>query len=143
LSRPLTSKSGGRGSSFGSSSNANVIGPSVRVRGRVSGEGDVRIEGHIDGDVRVTGALAIDTGATVKGNATAQSVDVEGSLEGDIAAEGAVRILGGARVTGNISGAEVALDEGAAFTGRIDADFELPDGLEGASAAPVAVRRKR
>jgi cytoskeletal protein CcmA (bactofilin family) len=138
LSRPLTTKSA-RSLSAG----ANVIGPSVRVRGRLAGEGDVRIEGHIDGEVQVTGALSIDARATVKGNTTARSVDVEGALVGDISAEGAVHIRGGANVTGNVSGAEVALDEGAAFSGRIDADFELPDGLEGVSAAPAAVRRKR
>jgi cytoskeletal protein CcmA (bactofilin family) len=139
LSRPLTTKSSSRSISSG----ANVIGPSVRVRGRLAGDGDVRIEGHIDGEVRVTGALAIDARATVKGNTTAQSVEIEGSLVGDIAAEGSVHIKSGANVTGNVSGAEVALDEGASFSGRIDADFELPDGLEGVSAAPVAVRRKR
>ena len=139
MSRPATAKS-----PRSSAAEANVIGPSVRIRGRLTGEGDVRIEGHVEGDVRVTGELAIDARATVKGNAAARSVDVEGTLHGDISADGAVYIKSGASVQGNISGREIALDEGAAFVGRIDADFELPDGLESAlTAPPDAVRRKR
>src|SRR5690242_8481434 len=127
MSRPSTlsqaSTRGGASASRtarASNGDVNVIGASVRVRGRVTGEGDVRIEGQIEGDVRVTGALTLDAKASVKGNASARSVDVEGTLRGDIAAEGAVSIKDGAHVEGNISGAEVALDEGASFVGRIE-----------------------
>jgi cytoskeletal protein CcmA (bactofilin family) len=115
----------------------------MKVRGRVSGEGDLRIEGQIEGDVRVSGALSIDARGSVHGNTAARSVEVEGSLTGDVSAVGSVHVRAGARVTGNITGAEIALDESAAFVGRIDADFELPDGLEGVSAAPPGVRRRR
>ena len=65
---------------------------------------------------------------------------IEGSLNGDVAAQGAVMIRSGARVTGNMNGSEVALEEGAAFHGRIEADFELPDGLA-AGAGPRGRRR--
>jgi cytoskeletal protein CcmA (bactofilin family) len=141
MSRPVTSKSASR--SLSSADELNAIGPGVRVRGRVSGEGSLRVEGQIEGDVRVTGSLAIDSRGSVHGNTAARSVDVEGAVTGDISATGTVHIRGGARVTGNVMGAEIALDETAAFVGRIDADFELPDGLEGVSASPAAVRRKR
>jgi len=137
MSRPHTSRSAR------ASDDANSIGPGVRVRGRGSGDGDLRVEGRIEGDVRVTGALSIDARGAVTGNTAARTVEVEGALTGDISAIGTVHIRGGARVTGNVTGAEIALDETAAFVGRIDADFELPDGLEGNSAAPAAVRRKR
>ncbi len=36
-----------------------------------------------------------------------------------------------AEVEGNLSGAEVSLDEGASFHGRIDAEFDLPAELGG------------
>jgi cytoskeletal protein CcmA (bactofilin family) len=91
-----------------------TIGRGTRVRGRVEGSGSLRIEGEVTGDVRVSGAVTI-----------------EGTLTGDVTSEGAVLIRSGAQVEGNMSGAEVALEEGASFSGRIDADFELPDGLEG------------
>jgi len=123
-------------------SDANVLGKSLRVRGRLSGEGDLRIEGEIEGEVRVSGALELCDGGSVSGNVAARSVMIEGSLTGDVAAEGAVLIRAGARVTGNMNGAEVSLEEGAAFTGRIEADFELPDGLAGGGAGPRGRRAR-
>lgn len=137
-----TSNNRGR-SSVNSSSTSNVVGPSVRIRGRVTGDGDVRVEGRVDGDVQVSGALTVDARGTVSGNARASAVDIEGKLVGDVSADGAVAIKSGAHVEGNVSGAEISLDEGASFAGRIDASFELPDGLEDVSAPPAAVRGRR
>ena len=135
MSRPVTTKSNTRTRS--PSGEENVLGPSLRVRGRVNGEGDLRVEGSVEGDVRVSGGLTIDAGGTVTGNAFAQSVSIEGNLTGDVEASGEVTIRATARVVGNMNGAQVALEEGAGFSGRIEADFELPDGLEGkAQAAP-------
>ncbi len=125
------------------SSDANVLGRSLRVRGRLTGEGDLRIEGDLEGDVKLAGVLELGGSATMSGNVTARGVLVEGTLTGDVDADGPVHIKAGARVSGNLSGTEIALDEGASFSGRIDADFELPDGLlaGGATAQGVGGRR--
>lgn len=106
-----------------------TIGPGTRIRGRVEGSGDLRIDGELTGDVRVSGAVAIGSGGSLTGDLQGGAVTVEGTLTGDVTSDGAVHIRAGAQVEGNVSGAEVALDEGASFSGRIDADFELPDGL--------------
>jgi cytoskeletal protein CcmA (bactofilin family) len=94
-----------------------VIGRSTRVRGRVTGEGDLRIEGHLEGDVDVKGALTIS-----------------GELEGDIRADGGtVHLEAGAKVRGDIQGESVSMDEGAEYVGNLNADFELPAELGGAT----------
>lgn len=116
----------------------NVVGPSVRVRGRVTGDGDVRVEGTIEGDVQVSGALVVDARGSIAGNTRASAVEIEGRVHGDVSADGAIAIKRGAVVEGNVTGAEISLDEGASYAGRIDAAFELPDGLDGVSAAPAA-----
>ncbi|MFO0615183.1 MAG: polymer-forming cytoskeletal protein [Polyangiaceae bacterium] len=120
-----------------------MVGPSVRVRGRLTGDGDVRIEGQIEGDVQVSGALVVDARGSITGGTRASAVDIEGRVQGDVTADGVVAIKRGAHVEGNISGAEISLDEGASFAGRIDAAFEMPEGLEEVSAAPAAVRGRR
>ncbi len=113
------------------SNGAALLGPSVRVRGRVSGEGDLRVEGQLEGDVSVTGDLAIGAGGAVNGDIDANAVTIGGALTGDVAARGAVVIQAGARVVGNMGGAEVSLEEGAKFSGRIEAEFDLPAELSG------------
>ena len=121
-----------RGSSNGSKPSDggdSVLGRGTRVRGHVRGEGSLRVLGAVEGDVTIEGDLAIDEGGAVTGDINAATVTVRGALTGDVAAKGAVSILAGANVIGNMGGAEVSLDEGASFTGRIEAEFELPPEL--------------
>ena len=94
-----------------------VIGPSTRVRGRVNGDGDLRIEGTVHGDITLRGTLT-----------------VAGELEGEVRADGVVRLESGAKVRGDIHGESVAIDDGAEYVGNLDAQFELPPELGGASA---------
>lgn len=89
-----------------------VIGRSTRIRGRITGDGDLVIEGTVEGDV--------DVG----------TVTVRGEVDGDIRARGAVRVESGARVRGDVSG-EFSLEEGAEFVGNIASDFEMPAELGG------------
>ena len=107
-----------------------VIGRSTRVRARVTGEGDLRLEGSIEGDIALRGNLAIAEGAQAASNVDASDVTVAGDLEGEIRAEGAVRIEAGARVRGDIHCDAVSIDEGAEFVGTLHSQFELPPELE-------------
>jgi cytoskeletal protein CcmA (bactofilin family) len=123
----------------------HVLGRSLRIKGRVSGEGNVRLEGEVEGDVKVSGQFEVAATGTLLGNVAATQVTVDGSLQGDVEASGPIHIRAGARVAGDMNGAEVSLEEGASFRGRIDAAFDLPEGLEEGAAkpAPVAAARRR
>jgi cytoskeletal protein CcmA (bactofilin family) len=109
-----------------SNDGASVLGSGARVSGRIAGDGDLRIEGQVEGDVTVSGELVIEEGGSVRGDVDAGAVVVGGKLEGDVAAQGAVAIRATADVEGNLAAAEVSLDEGASFHGRIDTEFDLP-----------------
>lgn len=104
-----------------------MLGRGLRVRGRVRGEGDLRIEGDIEGDVSVAGALDLGDGARVQGSLEAERVTVAGRVEGDVHARGPVSIAPSGSVVGDIHAGEVSLEEGAQLHGRIDAEFDLPD----------------
>ncbi len=126
---PLASASRGGSSS---PSVAATIGRSARVRGRITGEGDLLVEGSVEGDIHVGG-----------------DVTLSGVVEGDIESRGTVHIVSGARVRGNVRSEEVSLEEGAEFAGELASDFELPADLQnlqtsspaGAGAASAARRR--
>jgi cytoskeletal protein CcmA (bactofilin family) len=110
------------------------IGSAARVRGRIHGEGDLVVEGQVEGDLAIRGELTIAEGGSVTSEAIeAESVTVAGTLEGDVTATGTVRLTAGSRVRGNLRGSSVAIDEGARFSGRLDCAFDLPPELGGTS----------
>lgn len=109
-----------------------VIGRTTRVHGRVSGDGDLIVEGSVQGDITLRGDLTVADGARTVSNVDAGAVTVRGELEGDVRATGLVRIESGAKVRGDVFG-EVAIEDGAEFAGRLEADFELPPELGGSN----------
>ncbi|HLK36863.1 MAG TPA: polymer-forming cytoskeletal protein [Polyangiaceae bacterium] len=108
------------------------IGGSTRIRGRIHGEGDLLIEGHVEGDVAIRGSLTIAEGASVASEVIeAHAVTIAGALQGDVSASGPVRLAPGARVQGDLRGTAVSIDDGARFSGRLDCEFDLPPELGG------------
>jgi cytoskeletal protein CcmA (bactofilin family) len=113
-------------SSSASAQTPAIIGAGTRVRGRVTGEGDVTVLGRLEGEVHLRGSLFIGEGGHVQSDVDAEAVRVAGVVEGNVSASGDLTILSGARVRGDIRGASIALHEGGELDGRIDCEFVLP-----------------
>jgi cytoskeletal protein CcmA (bactofilin family) len=107
------------------------IGGGTRVRGRISGEGDLTVDGSVEGNIRLSGDLTISDEGTATSDVEAHNVSVGGNLEGDVEASGNVRFGAGSRVRGNVRGAAIVIDDGARFAGRVDCEFEMPAELTG------------
>ncbi len=104
-----------------------VVGPATTVRGRIGGEGDVRIFGSLEGEVDLRGTLTVAEGGRVRGESIAATdVVVEGEVVADVHAEGAITIMAGATVRGRLRGRSVRVHEGARLSADLDADFDLP-----------------
>jgi cytoskeletal protein CcmA (bactofilin family) len=106
-----------------------VLGQGLRVVGRVRGQGDLRIEAEVEGDVSVTGNLHLDEVGQITGSVDAESVVVAGSLNGDATARGAVAITATGRVRGTIRAPELSLEEGGGLEGDVEAEFDLPEAI--------------
>jgi cytoskeletal protein CcmA (bactofilin family) len=121
-----------------------VIGASAKVRGRVHGDGDLVVEGAIEGDVAIRGDLTVESGARLASNVEAHAVTIGGVVEGDVSARGVVHVRAGATLRGDVRGESLAIDEGAEFAGRVEAEFDLPPELggSGAPARGASARRR-
>jgi cytoskeletal protein CcmA (bactofilin family) len=117
------------------------IGRGTRVRGRVHGEGDLLIEGTLEGELGIRGDLTIAEGAEVTSPAVeAHAVTIAGVFTGDIAASGAVQLGAAARVRGNVRGAAFSMEDGARYSGRLECDFDLPPELGGPARPDTRAR---
>lgn len=98
-----------------------VIGKAVVVHGDLSCDGDLTIEGAVDGFVLVReGTLVIGAGADVNADLRATRVLVRGRVCGGIAASERIELAPTAVVDGSLSASRVVLAEGARFNGAVD-----------------------
>ncbi len=119
-----------------------TIGPRTRLRARVHGDGDVVLEGQIEGNVSLGGRLTIQEGGVVKGETKASELVVAGELEGPVHSDGSLQVSSSGKVNGVVRVASLALEDGARFHGEVHASFDLPAELaeKASAAAPVARR---
>ena len=110
------------------------IGSGARIRGRIQGDGDLTIEGTVEGEIALRGNLTIADGGSVTSDIEAQEVVISGALEGNVNASGHVRVATGSKVRGDLRGSSVAIEEGAEYAGRLECEFDLPAELEGSSS---------
>ena len=95
---------------------ASLIAEGLLLRGELSTDGDVHLDGTLEGQVSV-GRLTIGEPGVVTGTIEADSVEVRGRVTGSINAR-QVRLCATARVDGDITHAELSVEAGARFEGR-------------------------
>ena len=104
-----------------------TIGPNININGRLTGTGDVSVEGSVEGEISLEDNLEVAQDGRVVADVEAQTVTVVGHLEGDVVARDIVHLMAGSTVTGNISSPRINIEEGARFKGNIDMDVDIPD----------------
>jgi cytoskeletal protein CcmA (bactofilin family) len=102
---------------LGISGGDTVIGPDVKVKGNLVSEGDIVIDGNLNGLIKAAGSVTVGVNATILANITARSVKIAGSVTGDIATEGETAIASTGRVKGNITSGTLEIAPGAIFVG--------------------------
>lgn len=98
-----------------------AIGSSIRIRGDVTGDENLIIQGEVEGTIKVQGHnVTISKTGKVKANVEAKQIIVEGKLEGDMDGDEKVIIRETGNVYGNIVAPRVTLEDGALFKGSIE-----------------------
>lgn len=110
-----------RPAASGTPSRQAVLGPSISIKGNVSGEEDVLIEGQIDGEISFRqNTVTIGEKGRVTADIHCKTVFVEGQVTGNLYGDEKVVVRQSGRVEGNAVAPRVVLEEGANFRGNID-----------------------
>lgn len=97
-----------------------IIGAKTTIKGEITGDEDLVIEGNVEGQIRITRDLRVAPGGVLKATVEAQSVNVSGEVVGDCQATTRVEIQSTGRLTGNIRAPKIVIAEGAMFRGNSD-----------------------
>jgi cytoskeletal protein CcmA (bactofilin family) len=98
-----------------------TIGRSITIRGEVTGDEDLLIQGRIEGSIDLKQhSVTVGSEGDVKADISGRVVTIEGSVEGDLRAEEQIVLKGSARVNGDMAAPRVILEDGAYFRGGVD-----------------------
>jgi cytoskeletal protein CcmA (bactofilin family) len=101
------------------------IGKSVVIKGELSGSEDLYVDGNVEGSIELrNNSLTVGPNGKVKANVSAKVIVVLGQLEGTVTASDRVELKKSATVNGDITTQRVAIEEGAAFRGKVDIQRE-------------------
>ena len=98
---------------------AAYLGKDLYIKGNISGQDDLQLDGKIDGNLKLKGNLDIQPSARIKGSAVAKTIDIKGEVQGKLAAGSKMFIDHTARIEGKIFTPVISIAEGAQFNGEV------------------------
>src|SRR5260370_35717771 len=138
------STAGMRGMEAPANRAAGWLGPSLHVKGDITGSEDLLVDGSVEGQLQLD-ERKLTVGATAKLTAdiNARDVVVYGYVKGNVRAKGRIEIKKDGLVIGNLMTAQIMIEDGADFKGSIEIDRSAPKepGQNASSrAAPAPAR---
>ena len=113
---------------------AATIGPSIAIKGDISGDEDLVIEGRVEGAVQLgRHNVTVASSGQVTADIHGKRICVDGKVVGDLFGDEVV-IRESGRVQGNATAPRVTLENGCRFRGSIDMKPKGGAGKEGAGA---------
>lgn len=105
---------------FGATTDSTVIGPSILISGKLTGDEDLTVRGRVEGEVSLTKTLIVEPSGIVKANVAVRNAIVSGVVVGNITATESVELTKEGRMVGDIRSPRVIIVDGASFRGRVD-----------------------
>ena len=97
---------------------ATVIGKNTKIQGEVSGTGNLRIDGEIEGELKLSGSVIVGETGMVTGNVSARSLDVSGTVHGNAQTEEGLTIHTTGQLIGDVKVNAFQIEDGGIFKGR-------------------------
>lgn len=104
----------------------NIIGNGTKLHGDLISDGDIRVDGTIEGHVTVKQRLVLGEEGIIKGDIEALDAIISGHLVGNIRVEQTLILRPSSVIDGDISTDKVIIESGAQFNGRCSMNTQLP-----------------
>jgi len=103
-----------------SEAGSTIIGPSLSIKGEITGEGDLTVQGQVEGTIDFkNGNVSIGRTGCIKADIKGKSITIEGEVEGNLLGEKKIVLRPSGRVHGDMRAPAINLEEGAKFKGNI------------------------
>jgi len=113
-----------------------LLGPTIVVKGEITSDEDLQIDGRVEGPVSLRGhRLTVGRSGQLSSEVTAREVIVYGNVSGNLRARDRVEIKKDGRVIGDIATTRISIEDGAYFKGHIEIEHTQ-------SSAPEKTEKK-
>jgi cytoskeletal protein CcmA (bactofilin family) len=97
-----------------------LIGNSVTIRGDITSDENLQIEGVVDGSIDATNDVIVGHEGRVNATIHAVNIIIQGRVVGDVSASNRVELAPSALLEGNIRSPKLSIAETARFRGSVD-----------------------
>jgi cytoskeletal protein CcmA (bactofilin family) len=114
--RPAASPAAGSVSAHGTT----VIGETMRIKGDVHSDEELRLDGEVEGRMELRNRLTIGPKGKAQAHIVATEVDISGTVQGNVNASERIFLRKGANLVGDVKTSGIVIEDGAYFKGGID-----------------------
>ena len=101
-----------------SGNGTTIISAGTTLKGDISSNGDLRIDGTIIGNISSAAKIVIGSSGIVEGDLTGNQADIVGKVSGNIRAKELLQLRGEAVVNGNLYAGKLQIEPSATFNGQ-------------------------
>lgn len=87
--------------------------------GTLKTDGDVFLDGRMDGEITAGGRTIVETESIVNADVFCKDLDVSGEVNGNLDVSNCIQVSSTGKIFGNIECDELLIDEGATYRGEI------------------------
>ena len=120
------------------------VGKSIYIRGELSGNEDLTIEGTVEGKIELRDHnLVVGSTGKIQAEIHAKTVTIQGEVQGNVHAEERIELAASGTVKGDLVAPRIVISDGARFKGTVDMDKpgDKPGDKPRQSAQPAVVIR--
>lgn len=100
------------------SASASLIGAGTTMKGDITSNGDLRIDGTLVGNINCSAKVVIGANGNVQGDIQGQQADIMGKVTGTIKVKDLLQLKGGSTVNGNLEASKLQIEPTANFNGQ-------------------------
>lgn len=119
---------------------ASLIGAGTTMKGDITSNGDLRIDGMLVGNIHCSAKVVIGAGGVVEGDINGQQADIMGKVTGTIKVKDLLQLKGGSHLNGNIQAAKLQIEPSANFNGQCHMTAPVVEHSANGKAAPEIKR---
>ena len=95
-----------------------IIGPSVKVKGDLNSQGNIIIDGIVNGNIKTKGSLSIGDKAKVTADIEAKEAKISGEVKGNVKIGGYLEVTATAQIFGDVEALNLSIERGAILNGK-------------------------